>query len=191
MSPWARLDDSFCMNRKVKQAWRQHRASLGLHALALSYCAGQLTDGVVDRGVVAEWMPNGPQGRAAVAALVDAGLWGVHSEGWIIHDWLDYNPSAQETRAKRRADADRQAEYRARRHAVTNSVSNAVTNSAPTRPDPLKKEQAERKTESGRTPGRRIGGPSHDEANEAGLSWAALKAERLRQGHREGGDPDG
>jgi len=179
--PWARVDDSLLMNRKIKRAWRQSRASMGLFLFGLVYAAGQLTDGVVDREVVREWLPSGPQGKAAVAALVDAGLWAPHPNGWLIHDYLDYNPSAQQIRDERAANANRQAAFRDRRNAVTN----AATNGAPSHPIPIEREiPRERTTKTGYT-GRGPLGPSHDDANAAGLSWAAIKAERQRQGTEE------
>ena len=40
-------------------------------------------------------------------ALVAAGLWEVNGRGWLIHDWLKYNPSRAQ--AKRLAKAKQAA----------------------------------------------------------------------------------
>ena len=111
-------------------------------------------------------------------ALVKVGLWRVHPAGYEINDWLEYNQSAQEFRAQRAANADRQAAWRNRQaassNAVTNALRNEVHNAAQTRPD-LKEEKSER--EERRQGRRQLGGPTHDQANAAGLSWEARKRE--------------
>ncbi len=109
---WAKLDDQFHSHRKAKRAWRGHPRALGLHLLAMSYCAGQLTDGLVDDEFVEEKIPKAAERAAATSALVEAGLWDRESDGWRIHDWLLYNASREDTLAKRRKDADRKARGR-------------------------------------------------------------------------------
>jgi hypothetical protein len=70
-------------------------------------------------------------------------------DGWLFHDWHDYQPSKEKVTAERDANAARQKAFRERkrdaeRNGVTNAVSNAerngvsnaVSNSTPTRPVP-------------------------------------------------------
>jgi len=113
--PWVRLDDQFADHPKVVQAgplagW--------LHICALTYCARYLTDGFIPQAIVPRLADftgigivdvNG--GHAAfghdvtvqelVDRLVDVGLWDVVDGGYMIHDYLDYNPSKEEVMAER------------------------------------------------------------------------------------------
>ena len=110
---WAKLDDRFDDNRKVKRVWLTCPQALGLHVMALTYCTRHHTDGLVDREYVTEKAPSARQRDRMTAALVDAGLWDEHADGWTIHDFLDFNPSRADIEEKRRADADRKARGRA------------------------------------------------------------------------------
>lgn len=101
--PWVKLDDSWYDSPKF--------AGLGLHdvglwAVCLSWCARHLTDGHIPTGVVARIIPHVP---SPGAELVTAGLWDKVPGGWQIHDYLDYQPSADHVRIQRakRADAGR------------------------------------------------------------------------------------
>lgn len=104
--PWARLDDHFFSHPKVREAWRC-RPALGLHAMSLSYCMCHGTEGRVSDTFVEDQLPDPGERDAAVAALVDAGLWERNGTGWIVHDFLDYNPSNDDIEARRAADRDR------------------------------------------------------------------------------------
>jgi hypothetical protein len=107
---WARLDDRFHEHRKVRQAWRQAPASVGLHVMALTYCAGFETDGFVDRAFVEEKLPAAKTRNAAVRALIEAGMWRELDNGWVIHDYLDYNPSRVQIAEKRAKYAERKSQ---------------------------------------------------------------------------------
>jgi hypothetical protein len=100
---WARLDDRFHENRKVKKAWRRCPTAIGLHVMAITYCSGHLTDGLVDIEFVEEKIPKDRDRTAAVAALVDAGLWEPVDDGWRIHDFLEFNPSSEQLAEAKRA----------------------------------------------------------------------------------------
>lgn len=106
---WGRLDDSFYSHPKVLQAWNEDRASIGLHALALAWVANHEQDGKVPPHVVAMLMPDQPDRDRAVATLVDVGLWHENGAGYVIHDYLDYNPSREYLEQRREADRDRKA----------------------------------------------------------------------------------
>jgi hypothetical protein len=110
---WAKLDDQFHAHRKAKRAWRAEHGALGLHLLAMSYCAGHLTDGLVDDEFVEEKLPNTKTRDKLTTALVNAELWVREPDGWRINDWLDYNPSRADTLSRRRKDSDRKARGRA------------------------------------------------------------------------------
>ena len=99
MSPWAKVDDTLHSHPKAMQAGLP---ALGLHLLAMSYSAGYLTDGFVPDG----WVER-EQGRTKGLPnrLVEAGMWHRIEGGYIIHDWLDYNPSRAEVIERREARA--------------------------------------------------------------------------------------
>jgi hypothetical protein len=89
---WLRLDDAFGDHPKViGLSDRAFRA----HVEGLVYCARYLTDGQVPKA-------KGPVPRVAVE-LERAGLWSSTKRGWVIHDFLDYNPSKAEVEADREA----------------------------------------------------------------------------------------
>lgn len=98
--PWAKVDDKLHGHPKAAKAGLE---ALGLHLLAMSHCAAYGTEGHVD--------PEFPKGKAAgkskglVRRLVDSGLWEENGTGWVIHDWLDYNPTNEQSRALSEARA--------------------------------------------------------------------------------------
>ena len=113
---WLRVDAGFWKHPKVQDV---ELAPIGLHVLALSYCADNLTDGLVPEG----WVRRQAFGDLALAqALVDAGLWESDPHGFRVHDYLDYNPSraaveldreAAKQRMRKARDSSRSVEVRA------------------------------------------------------------------------------
>lgn len=110
---WAKLDDRFHQHWKIRQAWRADHASIGLHVMAITYCAGAETDGFVDTGFVEEKLPNTRERTKAVRALVEAGMWRELDNGWVIHDYLDFHPSRAGLTDRRAKEAARKAAARA------------------------------------------------------------------------------
>jgi hypothetical protein len=82
-------------------------SALGLWVRCGSHCAQHLTDGYISREVALLYGT-----KSAAAQLVAVGLWEVADEGWVMHDYLDYNPSAERVRAERQADTGRQRNAR-------------------------------------------------------------------------------
>lgn len=109
---WAKLDDSFHSHPKVRAAWYQCPASLGLHVLAITYAADHETDGVVPGWFVAGAFAKARELQAAVAALLGAGMWREHDDGYEIHDFLQYHPSRKALAEKRQAEAERKRKER-------------------------------------------------------------------------------
>ena len=110
---WTKLDDRFYSNGKVMRAWNASRASVGLYTMALAYCAGHELDGHVSPEFVQWVLPRDRERNQAVAALLDSGLWLANGGGWVINDYLKYNPSAESLQEKRRKEAERKAAARA------------------------------------------------------------------------------
>lgn len=108
--PWVRLDDRFPSHRKIRllsdRAFR-------LYVSALCWSSENLTDGVIpaqELRIVADIRSC----KAAAKELVERGLWENTDNGdFLIHDYLDFNPSAEQVRAEREAKTARQARWRA------------------------------------------------------------------------------
>ena len=93
---WAKLDDSFPEHPKVVEL--SDRA-FRIHVTALCYCARNLTDGHVPAPTVRAFTLGK---KAPITELVKAGVWNENGRGaYIIHDYLDYNPSREHVEAER------------------------------------------------------------------------------------------
>jgi hypothetical protein len=61
-------------------------------------------------------------------------------DGWLVHDYFEYQFSKRQVLAEREGNAKRQKKWRDQhkqdRNGVSNDARNGVTNSAPSRPDP-------------------------------------------------------
>lgn len=104
--PWFKLDENFANHPKVNQAGN---AAVGLWVRCGTYSAQYLTDGHVP-GNVARNLGKPRE----IAALLDAGLWVPcdDGDGYVMPDYLDYNPSKEQILAERAANRDRQARRR-------------------------------------------------------------------------------
>lgn len=141
---WFKVDDGFPDHPKALAAGED---TWPLWMAGGCYCSRQLTDGFIPEGALSRLSTS--RNRAALAGrLVAAGLWERVDGGWLMHDFNRYNPTREDTLAKREANNKRIAGWRAKRSgngvgnavtgAVGNSVGNGVSNAAPdpTRPDP-------------------------------------------------------
>jgi len=154
---WVRLDDGLYEHSKVLALLDQGRGeALGLHLLALSWCGRNPTDGRIPRASLRRSLVMGTYERTIELAdlLVEARLWETDVDGYKVHDWLDYNPSARERKklqeARSRAGKEggiRSAETRskteANREASASSKTKQTVNPLPapsppipSRPDP-------------------------------------------------------
>jgi hypothetical protein len=128
---WVRLDDALEGHRKRRRAGLE---AFGLWCAALCYCGRYHTDGYVD----AEWMAGeAPHRRTRdklVGRLVSVGLLDplaageqktvrdqhdndvkigpFSSDGWVVHDFLDLNPSSVEIAGKREKERLKKAKQR-------------------------------------------------------------------------------
>lgn len=157
---WTKLDDQYPDHPKIiavgpLAAW--------LHTCAVIYCGRYLTDGLIPARIVPQlvnfdgvgilteegWQPVDE--TLLVTALVTAKIWTCNKDGYAIHDYLKYNPSAAKVQADRAKDAKRLAEWRekhtnapkppdSRPERVTKRVTKRVTNAVSTEvpsPSPL------------------------------------------------------
>jgi hypothetical protein len=101
MVSWIRLDDQFVDHPKIVGL---SDSAFRLYIGGISYASRQLTDGILKRAVIKTLVGIRYPVKAA-RELVNAGLWEVCDDGWRIHDYLDYQPSAAEIKEKRRKRA--------------------------------------------------------------------------------------
>lgn len=132
--PWVRLDDRFPSHRKV--ALLSDRA-FRLYVSALCWASENLTEGLIrERELTLVARVRGA--KAVAVELIDAGLWERAADGYMIHDYLEYNPDRVRVQADRAANAARQKAFRDRKRAEReaklaaekegrNADSNAVT----------------------------------------------------------------
>lgn len=153
---WARFDDQFPINRKVNGLTD---TEFRLHVEAIIWCARELTDGRVGRNEL-DLVSRTRSPRKHVAKLVIRSLWHLGDEdcpsvkcpahvenrvdkafdGWLIHDYFEYQFTKEQVLAEREKNAQRQKKYRDQqkqnRHGISNEGSNGVTNRPPSRPVP-------------------------------------------------------
>lgn len=139
---WVRLDDKFPNHPKVINL---SDAAFRLHVSAICYAGEYLTDGHISGRIVRNLSPISNLARA-VEQLVAARLWEPTEDGYQIHDFLEYNPSAEKKKTRDADNARRQAEWRTRQgrvsNGVTNSITNGVTNCVPSRTRPHSNESS-------------------------------------------------
>lgn len=92
-----KLDDAFWANPKVVAVGNE---AAGAYARMLSYCGQQLTDGhIEDHAAKIITRP------AVCRKLAENGFLERNGKGWVIPDFLDFNPSREETLTRRKARA--------------------------------------------------------------------------------------
>lgn len=197
---WARLDDGFPEHPKVLAVGP---FGLTVFVRALCYSARNLTDGFIPNAATASFTVDFARtSRAAHAVdwparLVAAGLWDMAPGGYLIHDYLAYNPSKEKVLAERKAAAERVKRWRADpRNAKSNTVTldacNGVTNGgvtvevtpppSPSPPLPLVREKKDHRERGRFTP------PTLAEVQEYLVEiGAAFTAERFIDHHEETG----
>lgn len=78
-------------------------AACWLYVCAIGYCQEHLTDGRISPTTLRQLgvRSSSGQGKLTVMAtkLVEVGLWEQVASGWVIHDYLKHNKSADEIRA--------------------------------------------------------------------------------------------
>lgn len=134
---WAKLDDEFYDHPKVLQAGL---AAVGLFAVGLSYSARKLTDGFLAFEVVARLGP-GVEVEALATRLVEVGLWETTPGGYLIHDYLAFNPSGKHVKRERKVAAERMQNHRGRsrpvRANITRTASEHSQNTTRSSPSPV------------------------------------------------------
>ena len=126
---WVKIDDQFSVNAKVLAAGKDGRE---LHISALCHCNRNLTDGLVAVDVVRQIgaLFEVYDTDAAIERLLAIGLWERVDGGYMIHDYLEYNPSREQVLAQRAEARERMRAARAKngRFATTPRSENVRAN---------------------------------------------------------------
>lgn len=103
---WSRFDDEYDSNPKMVTVGL---AAQGLHARAVCYSRRHLTDGRVPSAWVVGQLASDPvltakQQRAVVGLLVEHNAFGAVDSGYLVHDFLDFQPSREHVESQRKED---------------------------------------------------------------------------------------
>lgn len=129
---WVRIDDQFTEHPKLVQAGP---LGVAMQIAALCYANRHLTDGELPANIVARFMPTvcyDPETgeeitwRDVADRLVEIGIWHKTDGGYLIHDYLEYQPSKADVEAERAAARERMARIRSKRKANQSRSSDDV-----------------------------------------------------------------
>ena len=131
---WIRIDDQIAHHPKFFAAGP---VAAWLWVCGNGYCNKYLTDGFIPTASLRA-LGNVPHVEKQAEVLVKVGLWDRESEGFRVHDFHDYNPTAAEVRAKRERDRVRKESARTPTglRAVSDGIPDASRARVPSRPVP-------------------------------------------------------
>lgn len=101
-----KLDDGFWSNPKIMALGNE---AAGVYTRMLSYCGQHLTDGHVADEVAKLICSKG----GVFDKLKDSGLIERNGAGWIVSDFLEFNPSREQVENERRSSRERMRKLRA------------------------------------------------------------------------------
>ena len=127
---WVKIDDAILDNPKILAAGF---VGFSLHVAAITYCGRNLTDGFVPHAKVATLVDlsgiftncgnecglpdldvkggaHSPEPYGVVTHLIDVGLWHEVDGGYLIHDYLKYNPSKKQVLCRREKERRKKAQ---------------------------------------------------------------------------------
>lgn len=149
---WVRVDDAMPLHPKVLPLTD---GAFRAHVEAMCHSARSLTN-----GHVAAKIAKAHHWTKRAGELVEASLWEVVEDGWVIHDYLKYNPSREQVEAEREAAKGRMAKARSvrRSHSEFDGSSpeqppnfgRSSGNPVPSRPDPELPTEVLRDTDTAR-----------------------------------------
>ena len=136
---WVKIEDRWPFDRKGK-AIAAGPLARDLYVCALAFCAANLTDGHIPDHVLPQLAPGNPRPSISAKKLVEVGLWEEESGGWHVHDYHDYNPTADEVKERRRGATIRMNRWRQKREgdASTPALSRRLHGVGDAAPDPTR-----------------------------------------------------
>lgn len=146
---WLRVDDAFARHRKVLQIPRARRkTAIGLWTLAGTWVAQNLTDGALPAYMLDEFDATDEE----VSDLLTVNLWERDGDDYLIHDYLDYNPSREQVLAEREAAKERQRRAR-EKSAAKRAADSAAADPSPRSPEVRPKSRRDSAVTHGGTSG--------------------------------------
>ena len=120
---WAKLDDGLWCNEKL---WSVSVHARWLYVAAISWSVDNLTDGYVPVHA-AVYVSRSRRAPSWARELLAARLWSAVDGGYLIHDFHEYNDSAEQVKQRRKKWAGMKASARAARDksAVESAVESA------------------------------------------------------------------
>lgn len=107
---WVKIDDQFADHPKIREVGP---VGMAIQVSALCYCNRFLTDGFISNQAATAIILGLSKEKNWPEKMVSCGLWVKHEHGFIINDYLEYNPSKNEVlelRNQRKSAAKRGAE---------------------------------------------------------------------------------
>lgn len=182
---WVKVDDKFSEHPKVVEAGR-HLGTYGrgrviaVWLAAMCYCNRNYTDGFFDDATARTWTLYDKRPFDVALVMADAKLLKRVEGGFKFHDYQDYQPSADEVKAKKKKDRERKRNERLSKLGVTPPVREDVLalsawNPARSRacdpdPDPSLQEDHGRASRAG------CGKPVENETVLKALIWREMHA---------------
>lgn len=112
---WLRIDDGMVDHRKwaaLESDPRTWAECLAVWVALASYCQRTLSDGHVPEARLARLTPLGARAKARCDDMVRVGLMELVADGYVFHDWLEYQSSRAHVEAQREQKARRQQRWR-------------------------------------------------------------------------------
>lgn len=106
---WVKLDDQFFVHRKIIGLSKDAKL---FFLAATAHSSASLLDGVLSPAVVRVVLAITDTSKSCIEELKSAGLFQAKGADLIIHDYLEYNPSASEVIAERDAAKERSRKNR-------------------------------------------------------------------------------
>jgi hypothetical protein len=104
---WVKFDDGYADHRKIAGLTD---AAFRLHTAGILYCGRHLTDGFIEATEVPRLVRRFR--KAALVELTDRGMWIDQAGlGYVIHDYLDWNDTAEKVHKRRADTARRKADW--------------------------------------------------------------------------------
>jgi len=102
---YIQIDDGMAEHEKIEAlSDKDFRA----HFRAMCWAARRSTDGHIP----AHMLGNLRMNAAQAGRLVSGGVWELNGDGWVIHDWLEFNPPRDPVERERWMAARRQRRRR-------------------------------------------------------------------------------
>lgn len=139
---WLKIDDGYAEHPKIEAAVAEcGPVAMLIHVRLMCYCARNRTDGFVPDSALARIVADQRHGRKAARSLTSNGLILPAKAGVMLHDWLRYNPRAEDEAKEAEARSNRarkaaQARWSAEGDAQGNASSNAPSKCSGNAPVP-------------------------------------------------------